>query len=89
MSSVIPVFRKWAPEWLIKVSLFLVLLPSIALFFLPLTNLNAAAGYYGCEPADIQFAVVLWYAGYAGFYSLEHRFFAYLASKQYFLLFTT
>ena len=89
MSSVIPVFRKWAPEWLIKVSLFLVLLPSIALFFLPLTNINAAAGYYGCEPADIQFSVVLWYAGYAGFYSLEHRFFAYLASKQYFILFTT
>jgi MFS family permease len=89
MSSAIPVFRKWAPEWLIKVSLFLVLLPSIALFFLPLTNLNAAAGYYGCEPADIQFSVALWYAGYAGFYSLEHRFFAYLASKQYFLLFTT
>ena len=89
MSSAIPVFRKWAPEWLIKVSLFLVLLPSIALFFLPLTNINAAAGYYGCEPADIQFSVVLWYAGYAGFYSLEHRFFAYLASKQYFILFTT
>lgn len=89
MSSAIPVFRKWAPEWLIKVSLFLVLLPSIALFFLPLTNINAAAGYYGSEPADIQFAVALWYAGYAGFYSLEHRFFAYLASKQYFLLFTT
>ncbi|MCS3798539.1 beta-carotene 15,15'-monooxygenase [Niastella sp. OAS944] len=89
MNSVIPVFRKWVPEWLIKVSLFLVLLPSIALFILPLTNLNAAAGYYGCEPADIQFTVVLWYAGYAGFYSLEHRFFAYLATKQYFLLFTT
>jgi MFS transporter, DHA2 family, multidrug resistance protein len=89
MSSAIPVFRKWAPEWLIKVSLFLVLLPGIALFFLPLTNINAAAGYYGCEPADIQFSVVLWYAGYAGFYSLEHRFFAYLASKQYFILFTT
>lgn len=89
MSSAIPVFRKWAPEWLIKVSLFLVLLPSIALFFLPLTNLNAAAGYYGCEPAGIQFAVALWYAGYAGFYSLEHRFFAYLTSKHYFILFTT
>jgi DHA2 family multidrug resistance protein len=89
MSSAIPVFRKWAPEWLIKVSLFLVLLPSISLFFLPLTNINAAAANLGCEPADIQFSVAVWYAGYAGFYSLEHRFFAYLASKQYFLLFTT
>lgn len=89
MSSAIPVFRKWAPEWLIKVSLFLVLLPSITLFFLPLANINAAAGHYGCEPADVQFSVVLFYAAYTGFYILEHRFFAYLASKQYFILFTT
>lgn len=86
MNSPIPVFRKWAPEWLIRISLFLVLLPSIVLFFLPLANINAAAGHYGCEPADIQFAVALFYAGYAGFYSLEHRFFAYLACKEYFIL---
>jgi hypothetical protein len=86
MNNAIPVFRKWAPEWLIRISLFLVLLPSIVLFFLPLASLNAAAGHYGGEPADIQFAVVLFYAGYVGFYSLEHRFFAYLACKEYFIL---
>ncbi len=89
MVNTIPVFRKWAPEWLIRISLFLLLLPSIVLFFLPLANINAAAGHYGCEPADIQFAVIVFYAAYAGFYSLEHRFFAYLASKQYFILFTS
>ena len=69
--------------------MFLVLLPGIVLFFLPLANINAAAGYYGSEPADIQFAVALFYAGYVGFYILEHRFFAYLASKPYFILFTS
>lgn len=89
MANAIPVFRKWAPEWLIRGALFLVLLPSIVLFFLPLANLNAAAGYYGCAPADIQFSVVLFYAGYAGFYCLEHRFIAWFASKQYFILFTS
>jgi MFS transporter, DHA2 family, multidrug resistance protein len=89
VGSAIPVFRKWAPEWLIRISLFLVLLPSIALFFLPLSNINAAAGYYGCEPADIQFSVALFYAGYVGFYSLERRFFTYLAGKEYFILFTS
>lgn len=89
MVNAIPVFRKWAPEWLIRISLFLVLLPSIVLFFLPLANINAAAGYHGCEPADIQFSVALFYAGYAGFYCLEHRFIAYLTSKQYFILFTS
>jgi len=51
-------------------------------------NINAAAGYYGSEPADIQFAAALFYAGYVGFYSLERRFFTYLATKEYFILFT-
>ncbi|NLR61779.1 beta-carotene 15,15'-monooxygenase [Chitinophaga polysaccharea] len=88
MAKPIPIFRDWAPEWLIKVILFSLLLPSIVLFFLPLANINAAAGYYGSEPADIQFAVALFYAGYVGFYILERRFFAYLATREYFILFT-
>ena len=88
MDSAIPIFRQWAPEWLIKIILFLLLLPSMVLFFLPLANTNAAAGYYGSEPADIQFAVALFYVGYVGFYSLERRFFTYLAAKEYFILFT-
>ncbi len=50
MSKVIPIFKSWVPGWLIKTVLFLVLLPSLVLFFLPLANVNAAAGYYGCEP---------------------------------------
>lgn len=88
MTNGIPIFRQWAPEWLVKIILFLVILPSIVLFFLPLANVNAAAGYYGSEPADIQFAVALFYAGYVGFYSLERRFFTYLAAREYFILIT-
>lgn len=84
-----PFFKRWAPEWLVKIILFSMTLPGIIIFFLPLTNINAAAGYYGCEPADIQFSVALFYAGYVGFYSLERRFFSFLAAKEYFLLFTT
>ncbi|MFT3827942.1 MAG: beta-carotene 15,15'-monooxygenase [Chitinophagaceae bacterium] len=88
MDNIIPVFRQWVPEWLIKVTLFLVIIPSLILFFLPLANINAAAGYYGCEPADVQFSVALFYAGYTGFYCLERRFFSFLASKEYFIIFT-
>jgi hypothetical protein len=88
MPNPFPIFRHWVPEWLIKVIVFLIIAPSLVLFFLPLTNLNAAAGYYGCEPADMQFAVALFYAGYAGFYSLERRFFSYLACKEYFVVFS-
>lgn len=88
VDSSIPIFKLWVPEWLVKLILFLVILPSIVLFFLPMANVNAAAGYYGSEPAEIQFAVALFYAGYVGFYSLERRFFTYLATKEYFILFT-
>lgn len=88
MDNAFPIFKTWIPEWLMKVILFSLLLPSIVLFFLPLANINAAAGYYGSEPADMQFAVALFYAGYVGFYSLERRFFTYLATKEYFIAFT-
>ncbi|MDR2235682.1 MAG: beta-carotene 15,15'-monooxygenase [Chryseobacterium sp.] len=87
MARKVPFFKRWIPEWLIKIILFLMTLPGITIFFLPLANVNAAAGYYGCEPADIQFSVALFYAGYVGFYSLERRFFSFLAAKEYFLLF--
>ncbi|NIG57474.1 beta-carotene 15,15'-monooxygenase [Chitinophaga sp. Cy-1792] len=88
MDNGIPIFRQWAPEWLIRATLFLLILPSIVLFFLPMTNINAAAGFYGSEPADIQFSVALFYAGYVGFYTLERRFFVFMAAKEYFILFT-
>ncbi|WP_228434565.1 efflux MFS transporter permease [Chryseobacterium indologenes] len=89
MARKLPIFKRWVPEWLVKIILFSMTLPGIIIFFLPLSNMNAAAGYYGCEPADIQFAVALFYAGYVGFYSLERRFFSFLAAKEYFLIFTT
>src|SRR5438270_13983060 len=88
MDNAFPIFRNWVPEWLVKVILFIVILPSLVLFFLPMANINAAAGYYGSEPLDIQFAVALFYAGYVGFYSLERRFFSFLATKEYFIIFT-
>jgi hypothetical protein len=88
MDNAFPIFRRWVPEWLVKVILFIVILPSLVIFFLPMANINAAAGYYGSEPLDIQFAVALFYAGYVGFYSLERRFFSFLATKEYFIVFT-
>ena len=88
MSKLIPLFKAWVPQWLIKCTLFIVLLPSLVLFFLPLANVNAAAGYYGIEPADVQFSVLIYYAGYTSFFSLERRFFNYLAAKEYFFIFT-
>ena len=81
-------FKEWVPEWLIKITLFIVLLPSLVLFFLPMANINAAAGNTGGETYDIYFSVALFYAGYVAFFSLERRFFKYLAAKEYFITIT-
>ncbi len=81
-------FKSWVPEWLIKVTIFIVLLPSLVLFFIPMANINAAAGNTGIETYDVVFSVVLFYAGYVSFFSLERRFFNFLAAKEYFIIIT-
>ncbi|SDF26379.1 hypothetical protein SAMN05216464_11552 [Mucilaginibacter pineti] len=83
------IFKSWSPKWLVKLSLFLVYMPSLVLFFLPIANINAAAGFYGIEQADVQYLVFTYYAGFAGFFPLEKRFYRYFAIKDYFLLLTS
>lgn len=80
-------FKAWVPQWLAKLLLFALLLPNMIMFFLPLANEEVAAGYYGVEPNDVQFTVMLYYVGFASFYCLERRFYSYFTSKHYFVLF--
>jgi len=86
MSATPSIFHLSSPRWLIKLGVFLLFMPALALFFLPIANIPAAAGYYGCEPADIQYAVMIYYAGFAGFYPLEKRLFRFFAPKPYLLI---
>ena len=82
------VFKLWLPEWVTRSVIFLVLLPSVLLFGLSTANINAGAGYYGIEPSDVQFTMILFYAAVAGFVSLEKRFFYFIATKEYFFICT-
>lgn len=86
MNKAIPVFKLWVPEWLIRVTLFLVVLPGLILFVLSISNVNAAAGYYGVSPNDVQYSFIIFYAAMASFVVLEARFFRYIASKEYLLI---
>lgn len=81
------IFKDWVPEWLIKIILFSGLMPSMVLFFLPGSNINATAGFYGCQPSDVQLLIVLFYAGFVGFYILERRFFEFFSVKHYYIIF--
>ena len=53
-----------------------------------MANVNAAAGNTGIETYDVYFSVALFYAGYVSFFSLERRFFRFLAAKEYFIIIT-
>ncbi|WP_374163931.1 MFS transporter [Arcticibacter sp. MXS-1] len=86
MSNEIPIFKSWVPDWMIKWAILLMMFPSVSLFGFFTTNTSGTAGYYGIEPQDVQFSVVLFYASLASFYPLEKRFFRYLASRNYFII---
>lgn len=88
MSTAIPIFKTWAPEWLIRAVIFMVILPSMGLFGLSTANSAAAAGYYGIEPADVQYSMVIFYAAVASFFALERRFFNFIATRQYLIVST-
>src|SRR3954470_6109057 len=88
MADKIPVFKSWVPEWMIRAVIFIVVLPSMALFGLSTANGAAAAGYYGFEPADVQYSMIIFYAAVASFFALERRFFQFIIAKQYLVIIT-
>lgn len=86
MDNQTAIFKSWVPGWLIKITIFLVILPSTMLFAISTVNINAAAGYYGAERADIQYSMLLFYVAVATAVPLERRFFSYMNPRPYFLL---
>ncbi|WP_291910587.1 MFS transporter [Chitinophaga sp. CB10] len=82
----LPIFRSWVPQWLSRLTIVLVMLPTVMLFALSTANVSAATGFYGVEPADIQFSMLVYYAAIAAFTPLERRFFSRISTKEYFLL---
>jgi MFS family permease len=86
VNNPVPVFKSWVPSWLIKVTIFMVVLPTMGLFGLSTANSTVATGYYGFEPTDIQYSMVIFYAAVASFFALERRFFSFIAVKEYLLV---
>ncbi|MGI4741335.1 MAG: MFS transporter [Janthinobacterium lividum] len=80
------VFKSWAPEWLIRATLFLVATPAFMLLVLFSTNSSAIAGHYGVEPADVQFSLLVYYASLLAFFPFDARLSTYLPSRQYLLI---
>ncbi|WP_342333121.1 MFS transporter [Pedobacter sp. FW305-3-2-15-E-R2A2] len=80
----IPIFEQWVPEWLARTVIFSILLSSLFSFALYSRPLSMA-GYYGVEPTDVQYAMVLTYASAVAFLALDFRMIKYFTSRRYLL----
>ncbi|EDM36592.1 putative transport-related membrane protein [Pedobacter sp. BAL39] len=86
MSNPTSIFKKGLPEWLIRFSILFLLLAAVLLFAISTADGAAAAGFYGMEPADVQFSLLLFYAAIASFAGVERRFFERVVTKDYLLI---
>ena len=80
----IPLFKHWVSEWLARSVIFSILMTclfSFALYSSPVTVM----GFYGVQPTDVQYAMVLIYGSTVTFLALDFRIVKYFASRQYLL----
>lgn len=83
--SNLPVFREWVPEWLARIVIFCILLTALLGFGLYSGNAESAIGYYGMEPTDVLYSVVVMYAAGVGFFGLDYRIVKHLSPRKYIL----
>ncbi|MDJ1481821.1 MFS transporter [Cytophagaceae bacterium YF14B1] len=74
------------PNWFIWLTIGMVLLPCLIILGLYAGNITETAGYYGIEPTDVQFSVIIYYAAMASFFPFEQRFLNFFTTRHYFLL---
>lgn len=81
----IPVFKPWVSEWMARSVIFAILmicLFSFAFYSSPVT----AMGFYGIQPNDVQYAMVVIYGSTVAFLALDFRIVKYFAPKKYLLI---
>ncbi|ASZ12120.1 MFS transporter [Chitinophaga pendula] len=81
----IPLFKDWVPHWLAAITIFAILLTSLFSFALYSSNAASAMGYYGIEPTDVQYSIVLMYAAAVAFLALDFRIIKYITARKYLL----
>lgn len=80
------IFKPWVPEHLVRFSIAIVLLQAVALFAFYFSNSIDMIGYYGIEPTDVQFSMVLMYGGIVCVLPLGDRFVRYFKMQHYLLI---
>jgi len=80
-----PVFKSWVSEWMARCVIFAILMTclfSFAFYGSPV----AAMGFYGIQPTDVQYAMVVIYGSTVAFLALDFRIVKYFAPRKYLLM---
>lgn len=80
----IPVFKSWVTEWMARSIIFIILMTCLfgfAFYGSPV----AAMGYYGVQPTDVQFGMVVLYGSTVSFLALDIRIVKYFPIRKYLL----
>ena len=80
----IPIFRSWVTEWMAR-SVIACILMSCLFSFAFYGSPSAAMGFYGVQPADVQYGMVVVYGSAVAFLALDFRIVKYFAPRKYLL----
>ncbi|SFN78380.1 Major Facilitator Superfamily protein [Chryseobacterium oleae] len=78
----IPVFKPWVSEWMARSVIFAILMTclfSFSLYSSPVTVM----GFYGVQPTDVQYGMVVIYGSTVAFLALDFRIVKYFAPRKY------
>lgn len=81
----IPIFKSWVSEWVARAVIFTILMTclfSFAFYGSPI----ATMGFYGIQPTDVQYGMVVIYGSTVAFLALDFRIVKYFAPRKYLLI---
>jgi DHA2 family multidrug resistance protein len=80
----IPVFKLWVPEWMARSVIFAILMTCLfafAFYSSPVTVMS----FYGIQPTDVQYGMVVIYGSCVAFLALDFRIVKFFAPRKYLL----
>ncbi len=81
----IPVFKSWVSEWMARSVIFAILMTCLFAFAF-FSSPVAAMGYYGVQPTDIQYAMIVIYGSCVAFLALDFRIVKYFEPRKYLVM---
>ncbi|MCJ7932512.1 MAG: MFS transporter [Chryseobacterium sp.] len=81
----IPVFRPWVSEWTARSVIFAILMTSLFAFTIYSSPVTVM-GFYGVQPADVQYGMAVIYGSTVAFLALDFRMVKYFAPRKYLIM---